>query len=71
MSPPDFDVEVITLLRERDARQPVPRVGDDNPAALALYRPDLASHRSAVARGYYARVGRPAVDAIVMRLVLK
>lgn len=58
---------VIALVRERGAASLFLEVGDDNPAARALYRKTgfaTVGHRAA----YYARQGRPAVDAIVMRL---
>jgi ribosomal-protein-alanine N-acetyltransferase len=58
---------VIALVRERGARNLFLEVGDDNPAALALYRRmgfEAVGRRTA----YYARPGRPAADAIVMRL---
>ena len=61
---------IIALLRERGVRSLFLEVGDDNPAALSLYR---RTGFEAVGRraGYYAREGRSAADAIVMRLALK
>jgi len=58
---------VVVLVRERGASSLFLEVADDNPAALALYR---RSGFQQVGRraAYYARQGRPAADAIVMRL---
>jgi ribosomal-protein-alanine N-acetyltransferase len=60
----------IALVREHGVRSLFLEVGDDNPAALSLYR---RTGFEAVGRraDYYAREGRSAADAIVMRLALK
>jgi ribosomal-protein-alanine N-acetyltransferase len=61
---------VIATALERGAGSLFLEVGDDNPAALALYRQRGFAPVGRRA-GYYARAGRPAADAIVMRLALK
>lgn len=61
---------VIAQVRESGARELFLEVGSDNPAARALY--DSADFEVVGRRaGYYVRPGRPAADAIVMRLTLK
>lgn len=61
---------VIALALERGAGRLFLEVADDNMPALALYRQrgfEPVGRRAV----YYARPGRPAADAIVMRLVVK
>ncbi|MBN9487091.1 MAG: ribosomal protein S18-alanine N-acetyltransferase [Alphaproteobacteria bacterium] len=59
----------IALARQQGARHLFLEVGSDNPAALGLY---LGMGFQPVGRrpGYYQRSGRPAADAVVMRLRL-
>jgi len=60
---------VIAHARDAGARSLFLEVGADNPAALALYG---GAGFQAIGRrkAYYNRVGRPAADAVVMRLTL-
>jgi ribosomal-protein-alanine N-acetyltransferase len=60
---------VADRVRDEGARTLFLEVGADNPGARALY--DSHGFSAAGRRaGYYTRAGRPAVDAIVMRLNL-
>ncbi|KAF0100925.1 MAG: ribosomal-protein-alanine N-acetyltransferase [Rhodospirillaceae bacterium] len=60
---------VVDRVRDDGARTLFLEVGADNPGARTLY--DSLGFRTAGRRaGYYARLGRPAVDASIMRLDL-
>jgi len=60
---------VVERVRGDGARTLFLEVGADNPAARALY--DSLGFMTAGRRaGYYARHGRPAADAVIMRLNL-
>jgi len=60
---------VVDRVRGDGARTLILEVGADNPGARTLY--DSLGFRTAGRRaGYYARRGRPAVDALIMRLNL-
>ncbi len=60
---------VIAHARDAGARSLFLEVGADNPAALALYG-GAAFQAVGGRKAYYNRVGRPAADAVVMRLTL-
>jgi ribosomal-protein-alanine N-acetyltransferase len=57
---------VLDLAREREARQLFLEVGEDNPAALALYR-QTGFEEIGRRAGYYQRQSRAPADALVMR----
>lgn len=59
----------IALARHQGARHLFLEVGSDNPAALGLYC-DTGFQPVGRRPGYYQRSGRPAADAVVMRLPL-
>lgn len=60
---------VIERVRAADARTLFLEVGADNPGALALYG-SMGFGTVGRRAGYYPRRGRPAADALVMRLNL-
>lgn len=60
---------VIDRVRDEGARTLFLEVAADNPHARALYD-SMGFGTIGLRTGYYARVGRPAVDAVVMRLNL-
>lgn len=60
---------VIERVRSDGARMLFLEVGADNPAAQALYR-SLGFVAAGRRAAYYGRTGRPAADAIIMRLTL-
>ncbi len=60
---------VIGHAREARAQSLFLEVGADNPAALALYG-QTAFEAVGSRKAYYRRGGRPAADAVVMRLTL-